>query len=219
MDSQPYDLTTVSLVKEFLPAAGTNPADDDEIQILISACSQYAHDLTGRSFNPSSLTSINQYTEIRNGNGAFKLFTKDWPITQIISVTVNGTVIPISAGYNVAGALIDSTYNDAIVIVPSGVGTFTTQFPGWFGPLKFLRGIMNVQLVYKAGFATTPIDLQEAISRLVGQQLMRRQHIDESTKGVSVGGAHSTTAYMTKMFAEPWVERVLWKYTRVSALR
>lgn len=206
------DLTTAILVKQYLPQAGS-ANDDVEIQAIITACSQAMLDLTGRD----SLNTLASYTEIRNGNGSPILFTKNAPITTVTSVAVNGATIPIATGYNTIGAAVNANA-DAIVLQGQGMGTWTSTFINWSGPPVFTVGLNNVQIVYSAGYASTPADLQDAVTRWVAQQLMRRQYIDQATKSVDAAGGTARTTYWTKLMWEPYVREIAWKYTRVSGL-
>lgn len=203
------------MVKEYLPAGASSTNDDDEIQQLLSDASLYVYEMTGR--DSPMFSAITQFTERQGGTGSFRQFTKNAPIIELVSIQVDGVSIPLSSGYNNPGAAIDTTYNNSIVLIPGFQGSFQTPVIGQFGPSQFRQGIMNIQIVYKAGYSAVPVDLQMAITKLVAKEYMQRQHIGRRQDSDSTSEGRSTITY-SKEWAEAYVARVIWRYTRIAGV-
>jgi hypothetical protein len=98
--------------------------------------------------------TLANYTDIYDGPGSLTLKLANWPVTAVTSVTLeygsnNPTVVP---GANIT---IDSA-NGMISYLPSA--TFVPYFP---------YGIQNIQVIYSAGYANIPVDVQEAVAKIV----------------------------------------------------
>ena len=116
----------------------------------------------------SPYTQSVAYTETYNGNGNTELFTRNFPITSITSITVNGLSLMASTGQGQAGyAIGNSGKSVALLTGTGGSGSPATfyEYPyggfgfGRFGFSRygFPRGQSNIQISYTAGFAAQGI--------------------------------------------------------------
>jgi hypothetical protein len=161
-------LVALADVEAWLGLASGN-SDEALLTRLIAGASAFVETWCSRTF---ALTS---YTETRDGNGQTRMSPQNWPISTVASVTIDTTVVPART-------------------VPGGSGFFlngkSIQLVGYC----FNRGQANVTLVYSAGFATIPADIQQGVIELVAMRYKERDRIGLS----SVSAAGETTSYITK---------------------
>ena len=168
MNASPIDLTSVPLVKSWLSASGKpaspNGADDANIQACITAASRMVLSETGLgpqgavAATQSPFVQPVQYSETYNGNGKNRLFLRNQPITSVVSLIINGRVIPQSTAFNVSGWVIDSDGKSIWLRSGGNAATFAyTSDQFWFGNIGFAHGVQNVALVYTAGVPTVPV--------------------------------------------------------------
>lgn len=171
MTAAPYDLVTLATAKAWLGI--TSITDDANIQFAISAYSQLIASWCSRNFVSAS------YSDVYDGHGGARLMTKNWPITAVSSLSVDGRAI--TAATSVLGA--GYQFNDRSVILN--------------GCDQFCRGLQNIQISYTAGFVTIPMDLQMAclewmksayLSRMRDDGIISRRAGDTEEK-YSAGGA------------------------------
>lgn len=141
------DLTTIGNVKAY--AQITDNASDAVLSRLISAFSAWFLNQVNRG----ALISAT-YTEQRNGQGGDSLTTINWPIQSVTSLSVDGNAIPASPGPNQFGYFFDSY--TVWIVAPGGCGSRGSRS-------RFTRGRGNVQIVYQAGYATVPLDIEQAV--------------------------------------------------------
>lgn len=130
------DLTTPAKVRDFL-ALSTSEADG-KIEQLIASSSAWVCSQLGRAVLSAT------YTETRDGDGGSSLVLRKWPVISVTSVTVDGTAIAARAAVTDSGW----TRNES-----------TIRLSGY----TFTRGTANVVVVYSAGYATVPADLEQAV--------------------------------------------------------
>lgn len=162
MNPSPIDLTTIDGVKAYLSGGGSqvSSADDDLIQDAITAFSQWALSFTGRD----SLSGVALYTEIYDGNGSYRIFTRNSPILAVSSIQVNGVTVQPSSAYNTPGYYIELEKR-SIAIRSGGNASFTVNsFSGGSLPYAFLKGFGNIQIVYSAGYVASAINEQQTIA-------------------------------------------------------
>jgi hypothetical protein len=116
----------------------TAGSDDANLQLAISAYSQAIASWCSRNF------VVSTYNEVYDGHGGGRLMTKNWPITAVSSLSVNGQ--PINAATGVPG--IGYAFSDRSVVLG--------------GCDQFWRGLQNILITYTAGFDPIPADLQMA---------------------------------------------------------
>ncbi len=123
--------------------------------------------LTGRGpmnysvpFNSPYTQSVD-YVETYNGNGNTELFTRNFPVTGITSITANGQALAASSGSGQAGYEIGNSGKSVVLVTGAGNApdTFYT-YPygvGGFPRYGFPRGQSNIKISYTAGFAAQVI--------------------------------------------------------------
>ena len=168
MAADPSDLTTLAAVKAWL-GIGASTADDVVLQTLITAASNYLTSVM--SLNILSAT----YNITRDGPGGYALSVKDYPITAVASVTVDGVAIPVSSGPGVVGYRFTE---DQIIL------------EGY----RFCRGHGNVSATYTAGNATAPVELAQAVVEMVGLAFKEKDRIGHVSKVL----AGETVTFTTK---------------------
>lgn len=154
------DLTTLENVGDFLNLSEAQYSADPNLPGFISAFSAFFLKLIGR---PAILVA--DYSERRNGTGTRSLALYNSPITEVSSLTINGITVPASSDGLQPGYVADE-YTLQLVH-----GTWeTAPSPSAAGsgyPDRFYRGVGNVQIQYAAGYATAPLDVQQAITEMV----------------------------------------------------
>jgi hypothetical protein len=165
------DLTTLDNVKSYAEVAGAG--DDTLLTRLISAWSARFRALTDRDISQQT------YTETRDGSGgrvagawgagggATRLLLRNYPVSSVTSVTVDGDAIPKIVNAGDSGWVLKG---DVVELV------------GY----RFTPGIQNVVVVYVAGFETTPLDVEQAVIEMVIWNYKARDRMGQNSK--SVGG-------------------------------
>jgi len=207
------DLTTLNAVKSWLQIDQNNTADDVTIQEAISGWSEYVLNTCGID----SFTKVNQYTEIRDGNGNPQMFVRNRPIVNVVSVTVSGLSIPAAGPWPSWGYYISDDLK-SIKLRLGGNPFSLTSSPGFFGRTSsaargFDRGQGNVVLVYNAGYPRVPADLELASRKAVAIHCKRRQTIDQASKSIAAGGTTGTTVFRS-WEVPPEVQSVIDIYSR-----
>jgi len=216
MAANPIDLTTVALVNDWLNQ--TSGTDAALIQSAITAFSQFVLTYTGRT----NLNSVANYPEVYSGNGSEILFVRNYPVTAVSSLAIDGVPIPQSPGVNQVGWVIDTSGSQAAIALRGGsrnTVAYSQWSPGQWGGngnapplgqrnLVFNEGIMNVEISYSAGYATTPYDLQQAATQLVAAKYRSRQWIEQTSQMQPNVG---TTAY-SKLAIPADVQEIIDRY-------
>ena len=138
------DLTTWEACQTmFKPAV----ADQAMVEKIITAASVWANNITSR------LLAARALTEVYDGRGATVLFARNYPINAITTIHQDedrafpvGTLVP-AADY---------------VFSTTGPRTITAV-----NDVVWELGIQTIQVIYNAGYATIPDDLENAILILV----------------------------------------------------
>lgn len=127
------DLTTLGDVKGWLQTGqAAFPATDDALLTrLVSAASQYIQTWLNRKIASAD------YLEMRDGTGGHRLQFACFPVTAVLSLTIDGQAVPAATQFNAAGYRFSSTQ---------------LSVRGY----RFNRGAQNIVVAYKAGYSTTP---------------------------------------------------------------
>ncbi len=136
------------------------------------------------------------YTEARDGNGNKRLMARNWPVTAVGSITINGESIPVSSSWDASGYCFDST-------------SFVLR------NRVFCDGVQNVALTYTAGYAAIPADVEQACIEMAG---MRFRTKDTTASGwVSKSLAGETVSFSQKDMSSA-VKSTLNEYKAVIAV-
>lgn len=153
-------LTDLATVKEWLGILPSSIDDDTLLERLIDAVSKKITDAIGRAIEST------EYDEYYTGYSPRKLALKNYPVTAVDTLTISGEDVPAwteetGEGYIILG-------NDTIAL--NGSYSFrTTEFN-------------NVHIVYTAGYAAIPDDLEQACIDLVALRYRSRDRIGQQSK-------------------------------------
>lgn len=160
------DLTTLANVQAFL--GNTVAGDVAEINLLITAASQYVATYCSRIFQSQS------YTENYNGTDSDRLVLRNWPIQSIQSLSVDTVPIPAAANAAAAGYMFDQK----VIYLTGSQYSDNNVF-------RFTRGWQNVTVTYSAGYSTIPEDLAQAATEMVADKFKRRQNIGVAARQIA----------------------------------
>lgn len=153
------DLTTLANAKQWLGVTVTT--DDALLTRLVTAASNFMQTWMNRQIANQS------YSETRNGTGGQRLMLANYPVTAVASLYISGiqilpTTYPMN-GYQTPGFLFD-----------------TTQL--YLVGYDFCRGPQNIAVSYTAGFASTPLELEQACIELIGMKYREKDRIGLHSK-------------------------------------
>lgn len=190
------DLTSLADVKAWLQTGQSAfPATDDAMLTrLITAASQYIQTWLNRQI------AVADYQEIRDGTGGRQLQFACFPVSAVLSLTIDGFAIPFAppAAPNtgpVAGYVFSATQ---------------LSLRGY----RFRRGAQNIVFSYTAGYASTPPEIAQACIELVALRYRERARIGEMSK--SVGGGETVSYSQKDMSAS--IATLLQQYRAVAPI-
>jgi hypothetical protein len=133
-------LATLTQLKTQLGFKESDTQFDTKLTMFLNAGSSWVESYCNRIFSSAS------YTELFHGNRTNLLNPRQWPITAITELRISG----------------DRAWSDATTLVDSTDYGITTDAIGltYYGSLPL--GYDNVRLIYVAGYATIPTDIQMA---------------------------------------------------------
>jgi hypothetical protein len=164
------DLTTLADVKSWLQTGqGSFPSTDDALlQRLITAASRFIESGLNRQI------AAGDWQEVRDGTGGQRLAFANFPVSAVLSLSVDGLEIPPAPN--------DGGYGAGYVFTPTEIA-----LRGYV----FTRRAQNVIVAYTAGFATIPPDVAQAAVELVCQRYRERTRIGEVSR--ALGGGETVT--------------------------
>jgi hypothetical protein len=185
------DLTTLDDVKAWLQTGQNAFPDTDDALLarLIGAASGFIQTWLGRQIAPAD------WQEVRDGSGGQRLAFANVPVTAVLSLTIDGLVIP--------PAPTDGGFTAGYVFSPTELA-----LRGYV----FTRRAQNVIVAYTAGYAATPPDIAQACISLVCQRYRERTHIGEAAR--ALGGVETVTYAQADMSAD--VKLLLAQYRVVT---
>jgi hypothetical protein len=189
------DLTNLTEIKAWLQT-GQNPfptTDDALLTRLISAASEFIPNWLGHQI------AVADWLEVRDGTGGQLLAFANIPVTAILSVSIDGLMIPSAPTPGEVGGGFGAGY------------TFTPTELALRGYV-FTRRPQNVIVTYTAGYTATPPDIAQACIELVCQRYRERTRIGEVSK--SLGGGETVTFSQKDM--SDAVKTLLWQYRAVA---
>ncbi len=185
------DLTTLDDVKAWLQT-GQSPfpdTDDALLTRLITAASQFIQSWLNRQI------AQGDWQEVRDGGGGQRLAFANFPVTAMLSLSIDGLQIPPAPS--------DGGFGAGYVFTPTELA-----LRGYV----FTRRAQNVILTYTAGYATTPPDIAQACIELVSQRYAERTRIGEISGSVS---GSETVSYSQKDMSDD-VKTLLSQYRTVA---
>jgi hypothetical protein len=185
------DLTSLADVKAWLQT-GQNafpPTDDALLSRLITAASQFIQTWISRDL------LLQDWLELRDGVGGQRLQFGAFPVSAVLSLTIDGETIPPAPSATAAGYVFSPTQ---------------LALRGW----HFRRGTQNVSVTYTAGFAAPPPELAQACVELVALRYRERSRVGEVSR--SIGGAE-TVAYSQKDMSDA-IKTILSQYRLVTPI-
>lgn len=186
------DLTTLPILKQWLPIPAATTAEDATLSRLITATSA---DFTRSTNRPDLLQAT--YTEVRSGDGGARMILYHWPITAITSLTVNSVAVLLSADKIAAGYYFDTDIDPERIWELYLVGSaFTDNKP--------------VQINYTAGYAAVPDDIEQAVIDWIVYRYKGRPNVGANQRRTAEGESVS----VEQIDAPPNVLQVIERYTR-----
>lgn len=183
------DLTTLTNVKQYL---GLTVATDDALLTrLISALSAFVQTWLGRTIASAA------YVDTVDGVGGSKLQFANYPVTAVASVKVDGVAVPAAPVPAVRGW-------SGYVFTPTQIA-----LQGYC----FTRGYSNVVVNYTAGYATTPLDIEQAVIEVIALRYKQRDQIGYVSKAI---GGETVTFNIKDIPAS--TQTVLINYRRLAPL-
>ena len=134
----------------------------------------------------SPLNSQVAYSEWYDGNGNTRLFLRQSPVVSVAAAYVNGVQIPqsvvSSVGSRTPGWVIDQN-GRSLAMITNGYyggrfGYNSYLSGGAFSPIyAWNHGIQNINIQYTAGYTSTPPDVNDHATRMVGLAYRRKSWI------------------------------------------
>jgi hypothetical protein len=190
------DLTTLADVKAWLQTGQSAypPTDDALLTRLITAASQYIQTWLNRRIAQCD------YIEVRDGTGGQRLQFCSFPVSAMLSLTIDGVTIPPAPPPSPSTGL-----TMGYVFSPTQLA-----IRGYY----FTRRPQNIVITYTAGYTTTPPEIAQACIELVALRYRERTRIGEVSK--SVGGGETVT-YAQKDMSLP-IATLLQQYRAVAPI-
>jgi gp6-like head-tail connector protein len=185
------DLTTLDDVKAWLRTGQDAFPDTDDplLTRLITAASQLIQSWLRRQIAPGD------WQEVRDGTGGQRLAFANFPVSAVLSLSIDGIDIPPAPS--------DGGF---------GSGYVFTEIELALRGYIFTRRAQNVIISYTAGYPVTPPDIAQATIELVAMRYLERTHIGEVSR--ALGGAE-TVSYSTQDMSDD-VKLALSQYRVVS---
>lgn len=131
------NLTTRAKVKSHLGIPSADTSKDAILDQIIAGVSGFIETQTNRKFE------VVQYTEIFDGHGGDEIVLRQYPLVDVISITIDGAAVDL-----------DQEEEDETVIIDREEGSVWRQY-------GFRAGRKNIKVVYTAGFLP-PVDSGES---------------------------------------------------------
>jgi hypothetical protein len=191
------DLTTLGEVKAWLQTGQAAFPDTDDVLLarLITAASQFIQKWLNRNI------ALADWYEVRDGTGGQRLIFGSFPVTAVLSLSIDGLAIPPAPN--------DGGFVAGYVFSPTELA-----LRGYV----FTRRPQNVAITYTAGYRVIPPDIAQACVDLVCLRYRERSRIGEVSRAT---GGTETVTYSQRDMSEH-VRLLLSQYrlvTPISAFR
>ncbi len=190
------DLTTLADVKAWLQTGQSTfpPTDDALLSRLITAASQYIQTWLQRQIIQCD------YLEIRDGTGGQQLQFGCFPVSRVLSLSIDGIAIPPAPSPSPnAGLTAGYTYSPTQLALRG---------------YHFTRRTQNVIVTYTAGYPITPPEIAQACIELVALRYRERTRIGEVSRAA---GGGETVTYSQRDMSAP-IATLLQQYRAVSPI-
>jgi len=181
-------LVTLALAKDYLDIPIADTTKDTRVTRLINFASALIESYCERKFE------FQTFTEFHDGRNNNQLLLRQWPAQKPSSVSV-------SNAWEYNDGVVDSSIYDVVeettLVLRSGF---------------FSSGYRNVKVVYQAGYATIPYDIQEACLMLV---LLFEQKRNDKRVGVNSKSKQGENISFVEDIPED-IQRILEKYKRLE---
>lgn len=181
------DLTTLADVKSWLQT-GQNPfpsTDDALLTRLITAASRFIESWLNRRI------ALGDWLEVRDGTGGTRFAFANFPVSAVLSLSIDGLDVPAAPG--------DGGYGPGFVFTPTELA-----LRGYV----FTRRAQNVIVTYTAGFSEIPPDVAQACIALVCRRYRERTRIGEVSRALggneAVGFAGQDMSDDLKLLLAPY---------------
>ena len=173
-------LTTLAKLKQY---GNVTEFESDTLLVrMIEAASAAIENYCSRTFAQAT------YTEVRDGTGTRRMTLRNFPVTQVQSVSINGRSIPRRLS-----PLEQGFTNDDLSVRLTGY--------------MFDEGIDNVEVVYTGGLSEVPADIDLACCEVVMLRYKSRDRMGVTSKSL----AGETITFTNDDFPD-YVTRVLNQY-------
>lgn len=150
-------LTTLVFAKTYLKIPALETSQDSIVEFCINAASQEIESDTNRKLKAQAIT---EYQHGRNGN---IIVLREWPINSITSLSIDQ-----SALFTDPATLIDAD-DYRISDDLNSIVMINRTLP---------NGFNNIKIIYNAGYASVPSDIENACLWLTTYYYMMRQNQD-----------------------------------------
>lgn len=168
----PYgDLCTLADVTAWLQT-GQNPfpaTDDALLSRLITAASRFIESWLDRRIVAAD------WLEVRDGNGGHRLAFANFPVSAVLSLSIDRLTIPPAPPPESIGG---GGFSAGYVFTPTELA---------LRGFVFTRRAQNVVVTYTAGYSSVPPDISQACIGLVAQRYRERTRIGEVSKALMSG--------------------------------
>jgi hypothetical protein len=174
------DLCALPEVKEYLFRGGGNnvtQADDNLLQRLITAASEWIRNETSRKFAPGN------YTEVRCGDGGRILFFRNTPVSAVVSLYIDGNAQNARNSNVTAYGENGYTFSENRIVMTGNV---------------FTRGIDNVQVTYTVANNAAFPDLEQVAVEAVTWAYRELDRLGQTSKTL----AGETISFSTQAMSD-----------------
>jgi len=215
------DLTTVGQVTQYAAGSSGGSFDNtaDAAGIIAMLITGISVDVAYSVLRRRAINVSTQLTDVLDGTGSDRMLMKDWPITAVASLTVNGLSVQASPDGVSAGFVFDER---RIILLPNTVIGSPLASSSYVALSRFPRIPQNVTIVYTAGYTANtvpaadtnyngaPTDLGLAVTHLVFEAYKRRRWVGQDAKTIAQGQNIRTH---DREWPE-WVNRIMNTYRR-----
>lgn len=190
------NLVTLAQLKNYLDVDSADLVDDNKLEYVINAASNFFMAETNRLLKARNLT------EYYDGNESTELFLNQYPINS------SAETIEIYTSLSVPRDYTDNQISSDYILIESEVGIvslISDYFP---------KGKQTVKVVYNAGYASIPYDIQRAALELCALMWSKEKNKIDIVSTYSIQNAN-ITIQADKAF-NAFCQKVIDKYKRVN---